>query len=243
MFKSTAILATASLVCLIPARGQEARTVTFRAMCYQHMGEITEVSLPAPGGEGKTLIPLPTSGFTPDIKASFTGGVVRFTVDKANPASGKTEPKVVAEGKLASGDRQMFLLLPSPDKEVVYRVHAMNDDEKSFPMGATRVMNLAALKIRLNLAGADLPPIPPGDVVVYPPVKKVDEWGMYTARIDFDNGKGGWVPVATQSWKTSERKRDLVITMLDPKTRQPSIRLYQDIPPWRQEVLPVGGQP
>jgi hypothetical protein len=242
MFKFPA-LAAASLVCLVSARGQEARTVTFRAMCYQHMGEVTEVTLPAPGGEGSTRIPLPTSGFSPEFKAAFTGGVARFTVDATNPATGKSEPKVIAEGKLASGERQVFLLLPSPEKSLVYRIHAMNDDEKSFPMGGTRVLNLAALKIRLNLAGADLPPIPPGDTVVYPMVKKADEWGMYTARIDFDNGKGGWVPVATQSWKASDRKRDMVITMLDPKTRQPSIRLYQDIPPWREEVLPTGGQP
>jgi hypothetical protein len=242
MFKTTT-LAAACLICLLPARAQEARTVTFRAMCYQHMNEVTELSLPAPAGEGKSQIPLPTSGFTPDIKAAFTGGMVRFTRDEVDPTSGKTAPKVVAEGKLASGERQVFILLPSPDKNLVYRVFAMNDDEKSFPMGATRVMNLAALKIRLNLAGTDLPPIPPGDVVVYPPVKKVDEWGMFTARIDFDNGKDGWIPVATQSWKTSDRKRDLVITMIDPKTRQPTIRLYQDIPPWREEVLPVGGQP
>lgn len=242
MFKTTT-LAAACLVWTLPARAEEARTVTFRAMCYQHMDEVTEVDLSAPSGEGKTRIPLPTSGFTPDFKASFTGGLVRFTRDEVDPASGKTGPKVVAEGKLASGDRQVFILLPSPGKNLVYRVHAMNDDEKSFPMGATRVMNLAALKIRLNLAGADLPAIPPGDVVVYPPVKKVDEWGMFTARIDFDNGKGGWIPAATQSWKTSDRKRDLVITMIDPKTRQPSIRLYQDIPPWREEVLPVGGRP
>lgn len=242
MLKTT-LFATVSFVSLISAQAQEGRAVTFRAMCYQHMGEVTEVSLPSPGGEGKTQIPLPTSGFTPDIKATFADGLARFTVDKTDPTTGKSGPTVVAEGKLASGERQVFLLLPSPDKKLVYRVYAMNDDEKTFPMGATRVMNLASLKIRLNLAGADLPPIPPGEVVVYPPVKKVDEWGMYTARIDFDNGKGGWVPVSTQSWKTSDRKRDLVITMLDPKTRQPSIRLYQDIPPWRQEVLPVGGQP
>ena len=241
MLKFTAL--AASLVSLLPALSQEARTVTFRAMCYQHMNDLTTVTLPAPGGEGKTEIPLPTSGFTPDFKAAFTGGVARFYAEATNPATGKSEPKVIAEGKLASGDRQVFLLLPSPDKAFVYRVHATNDDEKSFPMGSTRVMNLAPLKIRLNLAGSDLPPIPAGDTVVYPPVKKVDEWGMYTARIDFDNGKGGWVPVATQSWKTSDRKRDLVITVLDPKTRQPVIRLYQDIPPWRQEVLPVGGQP
>jgi hypothetical protein len=238
-----ALFAAACLVPWIPAAAQDARTVTFRAMCFQYMDEIDTVNLPAPGGAGKVEIPLPTSGFTPDFKAAFSDGLARFFVNRTNPATGKEEPKLIAEGKLASGERQVFLLLPSPDKALVYRVHAMNDDEKSFPMGATRVMNLAPLKIRLNLAGADLPPIPAGDIVIYPPVKKADEWGMYTARIDFDNGKGGWIPVATQSWKTSDRKRDLVITMLDPKTRQPAIRLYQDIPPWRQEVLPVGGQP
>lgn len=136
---------------------------------------------------------------------------------------------------------QVFFLLPETKQGgPVYRVLAFDDEERSFPMGATRVINLAPFQIRLNLAGSDLAPIKPGGMAVYPQVKVVDEWNMYTARIDFF-AKEQWVPVATQSWKASDRKRDWVITQMDMATNSPAIRLYQDIPPWREEALPVGG--
>lgn len=32
-----------------------------------------------------------------------------------------------------------------------------------------------------------------------------------------------------------------VIIHVDPVTREPAIRLYQDIPPWREVQLPAGG--
>jgi hypothetical protein len=220
----------------IPAIAQEARTVSFRVLCYQHVNEVKFVSMvPAAGSAGAAVqVPLPTSGFGEDTKGTFTEGMARFIVENSNP------PKVVAEGKLAKGDRQVFLFLPSSDTaKMPYRVVALDDDEKSFPMGSTRVLNLAALKVRLNFAGADLPPIPPGSIAVYPKVTTVDEWNMYPARIDFENGKGGWKAVSNQSWKASDTKRDLVITTLDPKTKQPSIRMYQDIPPWRVQALPT----
>ena len=73
-------------------------------------------------------------------------------------------------------------------------------------------------------------------------IKQVDEWNMFTARIDFSVEGDKWVPVATQSWKASNRKRDWVITHVDPATKEPAIRLYQDIPPWHDEKLP-GGTP
>jgi hypothetical protein len=217
----------------IPAIAQEARTVNFRVLCYQHVNDVKFVSMLAASGAA-VQVPLPTSGFGEDTKGAFTDGMVRFVAENSNP------PKVVAEGKLAKGDRQVFLFLPSVDaNKMPYHVFALDDDEKNFPMGSTRVLNLSALKVRLNFAGADLPPIPPGSIAVYPKVTTVDEWKMYPARIDFEDGKGGWKPVSNQSWKASDTKRDLVITTVDVRTRQPSIRMYQDIPPWRMQALPT----
>ncbi|MCB1132462.1 MAG: hypothetical protein KDN05_15150 [Verrucomicrobiae bacterium] len=146
--------------------------------------------------------------------------------------------KLVAEGKLASGAKQAFVLIPTDDESgPLYRVVAFDDSEKAFPMGATRVINLAPFAIRLKLAGVDIPPIKPGGVASYPLVKKVDEWNMYSARIEFEVAKDQWVAVANQSWKASDRKRDWVITRFNLENRQPAIKLYRDVPPWRVEEL------
>lgn len=219
------------------SHAQDNKPVTFRVLCFDHQAEIKYVSMLSPGGGAPTQIPLPTSNFGQETKGVFGGGMVRFYAENSQP------PKVVAEGKLASNDRQVFLLLPSPDPKIPYRIYALNDDEKSFAMGSTRVLNLAPVSIRLNIGGANLPPISPGALAMYPMVKTADEWGMYPALIQFENGKGGWRTVSSQSWKASDTKRNLVITLVEPKMKEPAVRLYQDLPPWREKPLPGTEQP
>jgi hypothetical protein len=220
---------------------EEGWSVKFRLLCYEHSKDVIKGSVAGEGGSNLE-VEFFTGGFGPQVEGRFTDGKARFFVESPGP-DGKPVRKIVAEGSLGTSEAQMFVLFPEPNAAdgPVYKILTFDDLEASFPMGSTRVINLAPVPIRLNLAGADLPPLKPGGVRVYPLVKKVDEWNMFTARIDFEVKAGTWVPVATQSWKASERKRDWVITRVDPKTKAPSVQLYQDIPPWREEALPVGG--
>lgn len=217
----------------------DGRAVKFRLLCYEQVRDIIKgLVVGAKGGNEEVVFY--SGGFGPQISGKFTGGKVRFFTT-APGADGKPVITVVAEGDLGASAVQVFLLFPqAKDKFPVYRVLAYDDLEPSFPMGSTRVINLASIAIRLSLAGAQMPPIKPGGVQVYPQIKKADEWNMFTARIEFEVETDKWIPVSTQSWKSSARKRDWVITHVDPITRQPAIRLYQDVPPWRETVLPVG---
>lgn len=242
-FLATVFAASAVLFSpLTAAPSTQGTEISFRVLCFEHRNEVTSALIPADSGK-RTEVPLYTSGFSNIIKAKFTDGKATLYVEVPTP-DGKVGYKVVAEGPLATGTQQAFLLIPSDkDSGPTYRIVAFEDGEKTFPMGATRVINLAPFPVRLNLAGKDMPSIKPGGVGVYPVVKVVNEWNMYTARIQFGVNEGQWVDVATQSWKASERKRDWVITRFDPTTKQPTIRQYQDIPPWRVTALPViGGQ-
>lgn len=238
--RTASILAISFLASAAFARSQDASgtEISFRVLCFEHRENVTTVL--APGDPAvKNEVPLYTSDFSDPIKAKFVGGKAAFYVEEVQ-ANGKPGRKLVAEGNLAKSARQAFVLIPTDDKTgPIYRIVAFEDGEETFPMGATRVINLAGFPIRLNLAGADMEPIKPGGIGTYPMVKKVDEWNMYSARIDFGVAEGQWVAVATQSWKASERKRDWVITRFDAATKQPAIRLYQDIPPWRNQQLPV----
>lgn len=217
----------------------DGRVVKFRLLCYEQVRDTIKALVPGAAGKNEEVA-FYSGGFGPQITAKFTGGKVRFFTEAAGP-DGKPVFTVVAEGDLGPSAVQMFLLFPqAKDKTPIYKVLAFDDLEASFPMGATRVINLASCPIRLCLAGTEMPPIKPGGVQVYPQIKKADEWNMFSARVDFSVETDKWIPVATQSWKSSNRKRDWVITQIDPDTRQPSIRLYQDIPPWRETVLPVG---
>ncbi len=241
-------LAAALVVTLgtsLSSNAQQSDTeISFRVLCFEQRDEITSVLAPAADG-AKIEVPLYTSDFSQIIKARFTGGKATFYIEEKG-ADGSPKLKLVADGALAKGLRQAFVLIPTDAKTgPVYRVVAFEDGEDSFPMGSTRVINLAPFPIRLNLAGQDMPPIKPGGVGTYPQVKKVDDWNMFTAKFQFGVTADRWVDVSTQSWKSSDRKRDWVITRFNKETKQPAIRLYQDIPPWRRTELvkPEGGKP
>jgi hypothetical protein len=217
----------------------DARVVKFRVLCYEHARDTLKGFVSGEGG-GRDEVTFYTGGFGPQTSGKFADGKARFFIEKPGP-DGKPVPTVVAEGKLGPSAVQVFLLFPeAKDSALVYKVVAFDDLETSFPMGSTRVINLATFPIRLSLAGTEMPPIKPGGLQVYPQVKQVDDWNMFSARIDFGVGEDKWVPVATQSWKASDRKRDWVITHIDPNTKEPALRLYQDIPPWREAKLAVG---
>ncbi|MGA0845554.1 MAG: hypothetical protein ACO3RV_03370 [Luteolibacter sp.] len=222
------------------AQSRQGNEISFRVLCYEHRDGITEVFAPGKG-DSKIDVPLYSNEFSDSIQARFAAGKASFFIEEKK-ADGSLEMKLVAEGKLARGNRQAFMFVPADDRnDLVYHVVAFEDDEKSFPMGGTRVINLAPFPIRLNLAGADMPAINPGGNEIYPMIRKVDEWNMYSARIDFEVSSNQWLAVAKQSWKASDRKRDWVIARYDGKRKQPMIRLYRDFPPWREKELEVIG--
>jgi len=206
--------------------------VTFRVLCFQQLDNIGKVFVPDKSGLPTTELPLYTGGISKDFKETFYDGKVRLVLPHKNPATGADTGKVVAEGNLASGSRQIFLLLPLGKNGITYQVHAMDDDKKAFPMGAIRMLNMSPSDVRVKLAGSALPALAPGKTAIYPQVRKVDDWNMYMAEIFIAKKGNEWLPVATQSWKSSDAKRDFVIVLIDPDTNQPSVRLYKDLPPW-----------
>jgi len=222
----------------LPARAQNegGRTIKFRVVCLEHRENVLKGNV-ATGKSGSNLeVPFLSGNFTEQYEASFNSNTATFFVEDTDAPN---ERRVVASGKLAAGNQQVFLLLPSSEKKMPYRIFAMNDDEKSFPMGGVRLLNLCSGPIRLEIAGTTLKPVKPGKLATYPPVKAVDKWGMYQVRLDFATKSGEWIPVASPSWKGTKLKRDLVITRLDNRTKQPLISYYKDIPPWRKPNLGV----
>lgn len=225
---------------ILGAQQNDSRQVKFRVLCFEHVQGILKAFVPGPGDQ-RLEVDFYTGGFGPQTTAGFPEGKVRFYQEKTDPA-GKVTLSPVAEGTLHPSPVQVFLLLPETKPgHPPYRVLAFDDREESFSMGSTRVINLAPAEIRLNLAGAVLAPVKSGGMAVYPQVKRVDEWNMYSAQVEFLAGDQ-WIPVANQSWKASNRKRDWVIAQLDVQSNNPVIRLYQDVPPWREPRLVPAGQ-
>jgi hypothetical protein len=236
IFATLLALSTILISPCLAAQEASSTEISFRVLCVDHRDNVSSAFATGEGGN-KVEVPLYTSDFSSIIKAKFVNGQASLFVEESMP-DGKIQRKIVADGKLATGVRQAFLLIPTSSSiGPIYRIVAFEDGEETFPMGATRVINLAPFPIRLNLAGTDMPPVKPGGVSMIPQVVKVDEWNMYTTRIQFGVSADQWVDVATQSWKASNRKRDWVIARFDVTSKQPSIRQYQDVPPWRKMGL------
>lgn len=217
--------------------------VKFRVLCFEQVENIQKGFYMGGGGDRQEAI-FYSGGIGPQMVGKFVGGKAAFFTETTGP-DGKPLRRMLAEGNLSVSPMQLFFLVPQGKPNApTYRVIAFDDQEKEFPMGSTRVLNLAPFPIRLNLAGKDMDPIKGGENSIYPQVKVVDEWNMFQARVDFFTQEQ-WVPVANQSWKSNAGKRDLVVTMFDQATKTPAIRIYQDIPPWRTAVpdAPAGGAP
>jgi hypothetical protein len=212
----------------------QGRKVAFRTLCLDQVEGVTELVLPAAkAGEAGTTVPLYTSAPSEVFEATFqTNDVVFHT--KGTPAD---KPLVAARGTLAKSSRQIFILMPGPTGEgkPPYVMRAYDDDEATFKLGSIRAINLSPVPVRFIMAGATTPQIPPDKYAIISQATKVDEYNMYQAGVEFLSGNGSWVNGYSASWKASNRRREIVITMVDGKFKQPVVKLFSDMPQWLEK--------
>ncbi|MCW1887435.1 hypothetical protein OKA04_22050 [Luteolibacter flavescens] len=219
--------------CVLPSsalHAQEARTVRFRTLCLEQTAGVTSVHLPAAkSGADAVEVPLYTGSLSPEIVGNFTGKEAVFT--GAPGADGK--PAVMAKVALASSSRQFFLFLPAKSGGAKpYEVMAFDDDTDSFKPGHIRSINLAPVPVRFTIAGKASPPVPPSKQMIFPQAAKKDDYNMYPVVVDFASAGDKWFKGYSASWKASDTRREIVITLIDPKFKQPVVKCYPDLPPW-----------
>lgn len=221
----------------LPPLLAQGREVAFRTLCLEQVEGYDSVIVPGrTPDEGREIILYTT--FSEVIKNTFKSDTVELY---ATDAEG--ERKVVARGKLTKSPRQLFLLIPDPRKDAPrpYLLKCYDDDLKAFPMGHIRAINLATSGVRFVIAGKTTPTIPPAKEVQFPHTKDVNEYGMYPVKVDFETKSGEWITGQSVSWRATDRRRDIVVTMIDPKFNQPTVRTYADVPPWTEKT--AGGAP
>ncbi|MCW1923215.1 hypothetical protein OKA05_11680 [Luteolibacter arcticus] len=214
----------------------QGRKVAFRTLCLDHVKDLTELSLPAAkAGEGAVTVPLFTASTSEVIESTFPSGEAVLYVKGAGGATDK--PVIAARAPLAKGDRQLFVLMPGPGGEgkPAYVMRAYDDDLNSFKLGAVRAINLAPVPVRFVVSGATTPQIPADKHAIFPQSTKVDEYNMYPVAVEFLSGNGDWVKGYSASWKASDQRREIVVTLVDGKFKQPVVKIFSDIPPWLQQ--------
>ncbi len=156
-------------------------------------------------------------------------------------ADGKSIRTLVGKGRLAKSNRQLFVLVPNDkkgDAQPAYSVTCYDDDLRSFGMGHIRAINLSPVPVRFVISGQTTPQIPPTKFAQFPHSKKVNDYNMYPVVTEFLSANGQWIKGQSVTWKATDRRRDIVITLVDPKFKQPVVKMYTDFPQWLEE--PVG---
>ena len=220
----------------------EERKIEFRTLCLEQVGGIEKVVIPISGGGKSADIPLYTD-VSPVVKGEFKTSEAAFYIEKAGP-DGKPVLELVGKAPIGKSDRQLFLFLPGEKGEgkPTYQVRSFDDDTRTFGMGFIRAINLAPVPVRYVISGATTPEIPPGKYARFPHSKRVNDYNMYPVVVEFRSATGEWVKGQSVSWKATERRREIVVTLVDTQFKQPTVRMYTDFPPW-MESTPEGQQP
>ncbi len=203
----------------------------FRTLCLEHVNDVHEVSVPGSKPDEVIKVPLFTSDLSPVIEGRFVNNEAVFFGPEKGP-DGKPVP--VARGPLAKANRQLFLFIPSQGREgkPAYEVKAYDDDTGSFAMGSVRAINLSPVPVRFVVSGSPSPQIPAAKFAQFSHPKKVDEYNMFPVAVEFLSGDGKWVTGQSASWKATDRRRDIVVTLVNSKFKLPEVRMYSDFPPW-----------
>ena len=144
-------------------------------------------------------------------------------IDPENPAA-----SLAASAKLAPDLKQVIVIvLPAPAGErPAYRMLVIDDSEKAFPNGESRVISLINGESAIQ-AGEHKLPVHPGKIAAVPPVKKVDEFNMAQTNFYYQQG-GSWVAFAERQLQFLDACRRLFIIHATPGALQPTVTTIVD---------------
>ncbi|RYD35517.1 MAG: hypothetical protein EOP85_18955 [Verrucomicrobiaceae bacterium] len=61
--------------------------------------------------------------------------------------------------------------------------------------------------------------------------------------VEFLSADGKWIKGQSVSWKATDLRRQIVVMSIDPKFKQPAVRMFPDLPPWLEKPSGTAGNP
>lgn len=209
------------------------RKVKFRTLCIERVEDVEKVVIGGSGKQAKAQEVALYTDLSPVIDAVFETDEAVFYGEKTG-ADGTVERTPVGKAKLGQSGRQLFVFTPNEDseEELPYRVLAFDDDEKSFPVGNVRAINLASVPVRYALSEADQVEVAAGESVQLPHPSEVNDYNLYPVTVEYKIDDGEWVLGKATNWKASNEKREISVTSFSADRKMLTVRLYGDLPPW-----------
>ncbi len=226
-------LASLLLLATAPASSAAPRKVSFRTLCIERAEGLDKVIVPVAGKKAKPQEIALYTDISPVIDGSFLSDEAVFY--KGIPEGG-AKPVAVGKARMGKSSRQLFVFIKNEggEDEMPYRVLAFDDDEKSFPLGHVRAINLASVPVKYTVADNELPEIAAGGSTQIPHPKQVNEYNLYPVSVLYKNAQGGWTQGGTSNWKASEKTRQVAVTNDSAADKTLTVRIYSDIPPWKK---------
>ena len=202
-----------------------------RGLSFQLPKELPDVYMHDPAGDAAL------QGVKLEVKTYLNRGSgtiplkgksIIFTT-KPERTSIKTPAEIVASFTIP-GDPKSLICMFVPGTGAAgappCRIYPIEDDLKSFPKGALKVMNLSPVPIRIQLEKQNFD-FKVGDVKVItdPPVGPSNSSGMEAFRFE----SGQWQKVASGIWPSPGSVRVLQIVFQSPATGQVELRGIRDI--------------
>lgn len=123
--------------------------------------------------------------------------------------------------------RAVVVVLPAPpNKKPAYRMLLIDDSEKVFPGGESRVLALINMECAMQ-AGEHKLPVKPGSITRVPIVRKVDEFNMAQTNFYYQQG-GSWVAFAERQLQFFDATRRIFIIHATPGAQQPTVATIVD---------------
>lgn len=237
------------LLPFLPVAMAQGREVSLRTLCLEPVPGLTELWLTGSGGKS-VMVPIYENSLSAVIAAKIEGDRLEFF--GSDPRKDRSEP--VATVRLSDSARQMLLFLPRDeapeDAEAAegessaqdegddrdgYVVRAFDDEVEGFSLGRIRLINAAPIDIRFTMAGELQETIPSdGNLLVTQP-EGANDYGMYPVVMEYLQDEDTWSRGYAASWRTSDRRREIVVTTIDARFGQPIVKVFSDIPSWLAE--------
>jgi len=148
--------------------------------------------------------------------------------DKAVIDPKKPEASLAASVKLPPDlKRAMVVVLPAAaGSKPAYRMVVIDDSDKAFPKGESRVLPLVGVETAIQ-AGEHKLPVHPGKITTVPPVTKRNEFNMAQTNFYYQQGKA-WVPFTERQLQYLDAYRRIFIIHATPGALQPTITTIVD---------------
>lgn len=155
------------------------------------------------------------------------GSLVLYDTKSVDPE--KPEENLAASVKIPKGVKQaMILLLPGrEDQQRPYRMLVIDDSEKAFPGGESRVIPLIGLNIGVE-AGEHKVGVKPGEITKIPPVRKVSDYNMAQTNFYYQRDDA-WITITERQLKYLDACRRLFIVDATPGAIAPRVSTIMDV--------------